>query len=121
MKYITKEFITDMINFMETNNIKTIKFFGCVLFCNSNKDYINESNTPYKYALHYHNMIASPPEPSKVSIHDWYERTNRIITADNKEQFFKNLLISKIYGKIIYDNIDEIKQILNNNNNNNIL
>lgn len=38
MKHITKEFVTDMIDFMETNNIKLMKFLGYTLFCGSNKD-----------------------------------------------------------------------------------
>lgn len=118
MKHITKEFVTDMIDFMETNNIKLMKFLGCTLFCGSNKDYINEDYTPYKYALHYENMIIPPPKPTdRKSFRDYLERKRKIITADNKEKFLKNLSISKIYGKIIYDNADEIRQILNNNDN----
>lgn len=114
MKEITKKFITDMINFMEDSNIKVIKFCNCTVFCSSNKDYINENNTPYRYALHYTNPFITIQDLDCMTALDWQRKRKIIITADNKERFFKNLSISKIYGKSIYDSVKEIKSISKN-------
>lgn len=117
MKYITKKLITDMINFMEDNDIKVITFCNCTIFCNSNKDYINENYTPYRYALHYTNPFITIQDLDCMTALDWRRKKKRVIVADNKEQFFKNLSISKIYGKSIYDNLNEIKNIFKNSKN----
>ena len=45
---------------------------------------------------------------------DWRRKKKIVIVADSKEQFFRNLSISEIYGKSIYDNLDELKNILKN-------
>ena len=51
MKYITKKFVTDMINFMENNDIKVMKFVNCAIYC------FNNENVDFKYYLHYSNPL----------------------------------------------------------------
>lgn len=99
MQYITENFIKDMIDFMEVNHIKKLSFINCTIFC------LYDEDTPYKYALHYNDPSVIFPPPDKMTISIWDEK-RKIITADNRDAFFRNLLISKMYNKYIYDNVD---------------
>lgn len=111
MKYITKKFVTDMIDFMENNNVKVMQFVNCAIYCFSGE------NVDFKYYLHYSNPLVKYSEWACLNdrgMSYWMERRGKIIEATNKKQFLRNLSDSKMYGKPIYDSVKEIKSISKN-------